>query len=260
MKQNYYFFLLLLISVLIYPSFVNAADTNWASSANGGVATCDGAACTTINDENLNNYYGATAYHEGHGSASVTGIINFSSATRIDKIEFKDLVQAYMCQSAGATPTYCPGGWASLGTRTRTYSIQYADNSWQTILTENTGAVFPGEVVRTINGPWNNVKAVKAVLSGSASGNNIDTAMVWTYLYEIKAISSSPTYRDIGLRVRDGAQTVSLAAEPSGPITSPLRIAKNGVIYGIALVDPADAFASKVKIKTSSGIKAIRKI
>ncbi len=34
---------------------------------------------------------------------------------------------------------------------------------------------------------------------------------------------------------------------------------KKGDIYGIALVDPGDPDASKIRIKTSSGIKALRK-
>ena len=63
-------------------------------------------------------------------------------------------------------------------------------------------------------------------------------------------------YQDIGLRVYDGSQKIVIAAEIGLP-TSPLRIAKNGAIYGIVLVDPSDEFASNVIIQTSSGIKAM---
>jgi hypothetical protein len=64
---------------------------------------------------------------------------------------------------------------------------------------------------------------------------------------------------DIGLRVYDGTEIVTIACEPEGTLTSPLRIAKNGVLYGIVLVEPSDPAASKLKIQTSSGTKALRK-
>jgi subtilisin family serine protease len=66
-------------------------------------------------------------------------------------------------------------------------------------------------------------------------------------------------YVDIGLRLYDGTKVVTIACEPEGTLTSPLRIAKNGVIYGIILVDPSDPIASKLKIETISGTKALRK-
>lgn len=68
-----------------------------------------------------------------------------------------------------------------------------------------------------------------------------------------------PEYVDIGLRVYDGTAIVSIACEPAGTLTSPLRIAKNGVIYGIVLVDPSDQHASRIRVKTNSGVKALRK-
>jgi len=41
--------------------------------------------------------------------------------------------------------------------------------------------------------------------------------------------------------------------------TNPLRVRKGGTTYGVELVDTSDPNASAVRIKTSSGIKAIRK-
>lgn len=64
---------------------------------------------------------------------------------------------------------------------------------------------------------------------------------------------------DCGLRVYDGTQTISIACEDPASVSSPLRIAKNGNIYGIVLVDTTDPNASKIRIKTSSGIKALKK-
>ncbi len=72
-------------------------------------------------------------------------------------------------------------------------------------------------------------------------------------------ISAEKGFQDIGLRVYNGTQVVAIAAEPAGTLTSPLRIAKNGAIYGIVLVDPGDPNDSGLRIQTNSGIKALRK-
>jgi hypothetical protein len=68
-----------------------------------------------------------------------------------------------------------------------------------------------------------------------------------------------PPYIDIGLRVYDGRAIIKIACEPEGTLTSPLRIAKNGVTYGIVLVDPSDPEASNIIVQTRSGPKALRK-
>lgn len=72
-------------------------------------------------------------------------------------------------------------------------------------------------------------------------------------------ISAEKGFQDIGLRVYNGTKIVPIAAELAGTLTSPLRIAKNGVTYGIVLVAPGDANDSGVRIQTGSGIKALRK-
>lgn len=64
---------------------------------------------------------------------------------------------------------------------------------------------------------------------------------------------------DIGFKYYDGSQTVTLAAEPVGTVTSPLRIRKGNTTYGLLLVDPADPQASKIVIQTSAGKKAIKR-
>lgn len=72
--------------------------------------------------------------------------------------------------------------------------------------------------------------------------------------------TSCSTAIDIGLRIYDGTQVVKAAAEPLGTLTSPLRIAKGGNIYGIILVSTSDSTASKIHIQTASGVKAIKKL
>jgi len=78
-------------------------------------------------------------------------------------------------------------------------------------------------------------------------------------IFYTQEISAEKGFQDIGLRVHNGTEIVYIAAEPAGTLTSSLRIAKNGVIYGIVLVAPGDANDSGLRIQTSSGIKALRK-
>jgi len=68
-----------------------------------------------------------------------------------------------------------------------------------------------------------------------------------------------PPVIDCGLRVFDGTSVIKIACEPAGTLTSPLRIRKGDTTYGIILVPVTDANASKIRIQTSSGIKALRK-
>ncbi len=72
---------------------------------------------------------------------------------------------------------------------------------------------------------------------------------------------------DIGLRLSQNisagssdVEIVPIAVDPLGTLISPLRIAKGGNIYGVALVDITDPAATKTRIKLASGlIKALRK-
>jgi len=61
---------------------------------------------------------------------------------------------------------------------------------------------------------------------------------------------------DIGLRLYDGTDIITIACEPPGTLTSPLRISKNGTNYGILLTETNSPDASKFRIQTSAGVKA----
>lgn len=90
---------------------------------------------------------------------------------------------------------------------------------------------------------------------------NFNKILILAILILLGVIFSSNSvlaYQDIGLRVFDGTKIVSITVEDTGTLTSPLRIAKNGTIYGIILVDPSDPCASKIRIQTSLGTKALR--
>lgn len=63
---------------------------------------------------------------------------------------------------------------------------------------------------------------------------------------------------DIGLRLFDGMTTNKIAGEY--PAVSPLRLSKNGTNYGIVLTATNAPDASKFRIQTASGVKALQKL
>ncbi len=80
-----------------------------------------------------------------------------------------------------------------------------------------------------------------------------------TWRIEKRGAYAVSSYIDCGLRISNGSNVLAFACEPSGALTSQLRIYKNGTTYGVVLVDPSDPNASGVRIPTSSGVKALRK-
>lgn len=112
----------------------------------------------------------------------------------------------------------------------------------------------------TTGAPWINVEKVRIKAYSYCCPTQFQ-ACVEGVVFEIRAFGQpAPAYQDIGLRVWNGGpQPIAIAAEPTGTLTSPLRISKDGVTYGIALVDPGDPNDSGVRIQTSSGIKALRR-
>lgn len=64
---------------------------------------------------------------------------------------------------------------------------------------------------------------------------------------------------DIGLKVYDGSEAIPIEVELAGASTSPLRIAKDGNVYSIVLVNPGDPKESGLRIQTSSGIMGFKK-
>lgn len=92
-------------------------------------------------------------------------------------------------------------------------------------------------------------------------GNSKNPTRIENFTYEYYTPPPPPPqYTDCGLRVFAGNSVIKIACEPKGTVTSPLRIRTNDTTYGIVLVEPNDPNASQLRIKTSSGIKALRKL
>lgn len=92
------------------------------------------------------------------------------------------------------------------------------------------------------------------------TANTFDILEAWLMHTPYAPITS--TYADIGLRLHDGTSAVAIAAEPLGTLKSSLRVVspRDGKVYGVALVEPSDAKASKLKVTTPQGaVKALRK-
>ncbi len=83
------------------------------------------------------------------------------------------------------------------------------------------------------------------------------------FLFRTGAFASSFPTQFASLRVYDGGvvelSLVALADAPSG-MGGQLRISKGGTTYAVYLVETSDPDASNVRIQTTTGIKAIRRL
>ena len=64
---------------------------------------------------------------------------------------------------------------------------------------------------------------------------------------------------DSGIRYKTATGTVSIAAEPVGLSSSPLRIRKNGTTYSLPLVEPDDPASANILIQSPLGTKSLTK-
>ena len=84
----------------------------------------------------------------------------------------------------------------------------------------------------------------------AAGGDGSD---IGAYEVQYKAI-------DVGLRAYDGTAVIKLGCEAAAELNSPIRINKNGTSYGIILTPIDSLDASKFRVQTSSGVKALMKL
>lgn len=202
-------------------------------------------AAPNIGDNNLSTRFAAT-YACGHGQcpvvrAGVEVTINFSrSNIIIDKIEFTIQTEVDVA------------GNSSSG-----YDVQIYDGTWHLVSASRSTGHIEYQIVMANFSEYSNVSAIKIALNG-AGATEWRGGGARASIYEIKAWGNN--YLDIGLRAYDGSGIVKIACEPVGVLSTPLRIYKNGITYSIVLVDPSDYRASKIKIRTNSGAKALAKI
>jgi len=208
-----------------------AGGVNWIGTA------------SDMNDGNLGSYMGFGDLIPAGGddySGEFEAIVTFASTVpEITKVQYN---------ISGKTDGHTTD-WI-----VKTYL--YYSGAWQEIDSRKFG--YTGEV--EISGSWHNVEKVKVYIWAQITTAclKVEGCEFYRHLNELRAIGPQ-VYQDIVLRVFNGTEIVAIATE-IGPATSPLRIAKNGVIYGIALVDPGDPNDSGVRIQTSAGIKALRKL
>lgn len=152
-----------------------------------------------------------------------------------------------------------PLAWDRSNNPNVTYDVHRVSGSGATYKDESIATGLPNPPDPTVTYTDNTAREntlstyyIKANLNaGNAESNSL---MVRTPICQTACNGG----QDIGLKMREAGQNVNIAAGPAG--NSPLRIRKGGTTYGIVLVDPADPNASKIRIKTSSGIKALCKL
>lgn len=208
-------------------------------------------------DENWSTCAGVTwggggGYYSGTRSETIISEHIFAIPYRVEQIKY----QIYAEASSGGPD----------GGRGMTYEIyvQYQQNNgpWTTLIGSSFSANGGGndalskdtELV-TYNTPIDNVTGIRAY-AYSRSSTTEGGIGGKVFIYEIQALGVT----DIGLRAFDGTNVIKIACEPAGILTSSLRISKNSTTYAIVLVDPVDPRASKIRIKTGSGIKALEKL
>ena len=115
---------------------------------------------------------------------------------------------------------------------------------------------------------WDSGKVSSTAAGAAFSGAELapNTTYYWSVrvwdTYDLAgswSASGSFVILDIGYRIFDGTETVRVATDYANSSTA-IRIAKNGVIYGVLLVDPSDPSASSIRVMTPSGIKAYKKM
>jgi hypothetical protein len=155
---------------------------------------------------------------------------------------------------AGPLPGIFAGGTRTTGTATPGGATgQFQVRAWgggfatyeQAV--QNSGVLLGQSAV--IQAPTGNPTGTPPTPPASLMANGLQTFAL-----------SLPGGMDIGLRAYDGSGIIKIAAEPQGQLTSPVRISKNGTNYGILLVATNSASASRIRVQTSSGVKAWQKL
>lgn len=176
------------------------------------------------------------------------------------------------------------------------YVYKAGASSYQLLLEmADTADTWPNGTANITPGVWNSVEVLvpstgtaanaKLYLNGTQAisiTGNISDAQYWNkllygmgyannaaittsvYMDELLVSTNSyigtlPDYVSCGLKFWDGAQYAAVACEPPQYLNSKLRIGKAGSTYGIVLTDIDDPNASRIRIQTPQGVRALRK-
>jgi len=231
---------------LVLPSFVLGADINLALPVNGGDVTCSAggtqSGLNNINNGNLGDYFEIKVgwQYNKHTIVTVTCILSLAENSEVSEINWAGI----FTHQFGSTPPH-----------TATTSV-LDGGTWKSLST----AIAP-----TITTGWDDVSQIKVVFyinNPASASNDMDALYSYWRLNELEAWGPEPIlYEDIGLKVYDGIGPVSIAVYPLGTLDSNLRIrASDGNTYAVVLVPISDTMSSNVKIQTSSGVMALRKL
>ncbi|MBI4596790.1 MAG: hypothetical protein HY737_00120 [Candidatus Omnitrophica bacterium] len=104
------------------------------------------------------------------------------------------------------------------------------------------------------------IKATDGMIIATPPANPATSSNGQLWLIRNLLVPAAPVVDiDSGLRIRQGNnKTVSIAAESGAP-TSPLRLTRTGTNLGIVLVPLNDPRASKARIMTASGVRALKR-
>lgn len=258
--MRYSIFLLLILFASIGLSGSASADTNFITLSDTTHAYSGGTGSSSI-DGNWNTAQEQGGSGEYNSSSDIVSEHTFAVPRTITEIRYRisAVAHVYGDKDQGASANW---------------TIQYYDGSWYDIAYDGAGEGYSDHLPygkgcggnctvgddsdqRIIPVNLSNVTKIKAwCRSHTHSGGDSRTNESSAHIYEIQAWG----VEDIGLRVYDGAKIIKIACEPAGVLSSPLRIQAKGITYSIVLVDPQDKRASKIKIKTKSGIKSLAKI
>lgn len=129
-------------------------------------------------------------------------------------------------------------------------------------------------LVQTYDGTAKSVSVTTTPLglSVNLTYNGLANAPTNVGSYTVIGIINDPNYQgsatnllvilnaDIGLRAYDGTAIIKIACEGPNSTNSAVRFNKNGTNYGILLTATNSPNASKFRVQTSSGTKAIMKL
>ena len=228
--------------VLIIP-FINA-ETDYVLSGNGGSLTIS---------KVFGGFYGVDEYvRDNNPSTSQYGRSWDSSPSTAKHLRVVytttvtfPLTDIHRIEFQGTGPVGC-GCTFGGGCNANSCAVDILkDGTWNQIFTLSGG-------FQSQTGSWNNVQGVRSRVDMYMWSSVNDKKEIRHDTYEIHAFGPELIYfQDSGLRIYNGSQTISIAAEIN-TADSPLKFYNGSDTLGLALVSVGDVDGSKVRIRVNS--------